>query len=223
VAKRTSDTGKRSIRVEHKHRQTRNEILQIAQELLMESGLDAVTLAAVAGRLSMTKQALYHYFPSKEALIRSLITTLLDEEIETLVAAIDDLKPGDNILGGLINAFYGHYIHRLDAFRTIYCQSQLYSAATAVIDRSTLQDEINPTTRQLFDRLEVMLAGPDAGESERRQMRQLAFTAWMSALGLMTMLGVADASSDPLVHSDRELLDTLSKVYGSMENTSLSG
>ena len=189
----------------------------------MDGGLDAVTLAAVAGRLSMTKQGLYHYFPSKEALIRSLITTLLDEEIETLIAAIDDLKPGDNILGGLINAFYEHYIHRLDAFRTIYCQSQLYSAATAVIDRSTLQDEINPTTRQLFDLLEVRLAGPDASESERRQMRQLAFTAWMSALGLMTMLGVADASSDPLVHSDRELLETLSNVYGSTENISLSG
>ena len=223
MAKRTSNTGKRSARVEHKHRQVRNEILQVAQELLMDGGLDAVTLAAVAGRLSMTKQALYHYFPSKEALIRSLITTLLDEEIESLIAAIDDLKSGENILGGLINAFYEHYIHRLDAFRTIYCQSQLYSAETTVIDRSTLQDEINPTTRQLFDLLEARLAGPDASESERRQMRQLAFTAWMSALGLMTMLGVADASSDPLVHSDRELLDTLSKVYGSKENTSLSG
>ena len=86
-----------------------------------------------------------------------------------------------------------------------------------------MQDEINPTTRQLFDLLEVRLAGPGASKSKRREMRQLAFTAWMSALGLLTMLGVADASSDPLVHSDSELLETLSKVYGSIENTSLSG
>ena len=218
-----SDRRKHSPRVALKRERARQEILQAARDILNDEGIEAVTLASVAGRLSMTKQALYHYFPSKEALIRSLITTLLDEEIESLIAAIDDLKSGENILGGLINAFYEHYIHRLDAFRTIYCQSQLYSAETTVIDRSTLQDEINPTTRQLFDLLEARLAGPDASESERRQMRQLAFTAWMSALGLMTMLGVADASSDPLVHSDRELLDTLSKVYGSKENTSLSG
>ncbi len=44
-------------------------------------------------------------------------------------------------------------------------------------------------------------------------MRKLAFTAWLSALGLVTMLGVADAVDDPLIHSDEDLLDTLSSVF----------
>jgi len=44
-------------------------------------------------------------------------------------------------------------------------------------------------------------------------MRNLAFTAWVSALGLVTMLGVADAVNDPLLHSDEDLLDTLSSVF----------
>jgi len=55
-------------------------------------------------------------------------------------------------------------------------------------------------------------------------MRQLAFTAWVSALGLMTMLGVADAVDDPLVHSDEDLLNTLSDVFdGAASNWGKSG
>ena len=46
-------------------------------------------------------------------------------------------------------------------------------------------------------------------------MRQLAFAAWLSALGLMTMLGVTDAVKDPLVHSDKDLLDALASTFDS--------
>ena len=91
-----------SLRVRQKREQVRLQILQAAQEILGEQGVDDLTLAAVAGRLGMTKQALYHYFRSKEALVNSLVTTLLDEEVEVLVAAVERAEAGDNILGTLI-------------------------------------------------------------------------------------------------------------------------
>ena len=203
----------RSARVEQKREQARREILQVAQDLLRDGGVEAVTLASVAGQLGMTKQALYHYFPSKEAMVRSMVTTLVDDEIETLIHVIENSERAEDVLGDLIRAFYDHYIHRLDAFRTVYCQAQLYSAAESGIDEDTLRQEINPRTRDLFDLLEERISGSSANDAERRRMRQLAFTAWTSALGLMTMLGVADATSDPLVHSDQQLLDTLSGVF----------
>jgi AcrR family transcriptional regulator len=203
-----------SLRVRQKREQVRLDILQAAQEILGEQGVDDLTLAAVAGRLGMTKQALYHYFPSKEALVNSLVTTLLDEEVEVLVAAVERAAAGDNILGTLIRAFYAHYIDRLDAFRTIYCQSQLYSAPGLPLDTGTLRDQINPRTRHLFDVLEDRIAGASVSKVKRARARQLAFTAWLSALGLLTMLGVADATRDPLVHADTDLLETLSTVFG---------
>ena len=61
-----------SERVQRKHKQARQDILEVAERILSEGGIEAVTLASVAGELSMTKQALYHYFASKEALVRSL-------------------------------------------------------------------------------------------------------------------------------------------------------
>jgi AcrR family transcriptional regulator len=202
-----------SARVEQKREQVRQEILEVARGILLEEGVESVTLATVAGKLSMTKQALYHYFPAKEALVRSLVASLVENEVETLIAAIEDVDSGAETLGVLIRTFYDHYIDRLDAFRTVFCQSQLYSGSAPGIDRITVSNEINPRTRHLFDVLEDRISSKTASESQRKRMRQLAFTAWLSALGLITMLGVADAVDDPLIHSDEELLDTLSKTF----------
>jgi AcrR family transcriptional regulator len=204
---------KHSSRVARKRQQARKDILDAAQQVLGAEGTDAVTLASVAGQLGMTKQALYHYFPSKEALHRSLVTTLLDEEIEALTAAMEEPGFGKDPLGNLIRAFYSHYVNRLDAFRAVYCQSQLGTVADSGLDEFTLRDEVHPRTRSLFDKLEDYLAGPKASAAKRRRARRLAYTAWSSALGLMTILGVADATNDPLIHTDRELLDTLAGVF----------
>lgn len=202
-----------SARVARKRRQVRREILEYAKAILSESGPEAVTLASVAGRLGMTKQSLYHYFASKEALIRGLVTTLLDAEIEALLKALNARKSDRKILGALIQSFYAHYLDNLDAFRIIYCQSQLYSSSSAALDDLTLREQIHPRTRQLFDVLEERIAGKGATKAKRQRARQLAFTAWTSALGLVTMLGVADATDDPVAHSDKALLNTLSDVF----------
>jgi AcrR family transcriptional regulator len=204
-----------SARVRHKRKQVRQEILQVAQHLLREGGVEAVTLASVAGELSMTKQALYHYFASKEALVRGLVTVLLNDEVDALSAAVEVSDSLEETLGTLIRAFYEHYINNLDAFRIVYCQSQLYAAPNLRIDEETLRDEINPRTRHLFDVLEGRMTSGKVSRKERLRMRQLAFVAWSSALGLLTMLGIAEANDDPLIHTDEALLTALSNVFDS--------
>jgi len=185
----------------------------VAREILSEQGVDAVTLAAVGGELGMTKQALYHYFPSKEALMKALVTSLIDDEIESLLAGIAATGSRADVLGTLIRGFYAHYRGNLNAFRTVYCQSQLYSAPDTGMDRETVRKEVNPRTQRLFDALEDRLAGAAASRRERERMRQLAFGAWTAALGLLTMLSVTDAVGDPLIHKDEDLLRTLAAVF----------
>jgi AcrR family transcriptional regulator len=199
--------------VQQKRDQARRDIQRAAQDILQEGGAEAVTLASVAGALGMTKPALYHYFPSKEALMRGLVTFLVDDEVEALTAAVEAQASVEKTLGTLIRAFYAHYIHQLDAFRTVYCQSQLYSGPSVAIDEETVRDEINPRTRHLFDILEKRLAGKSTSKAKRARLRRLAFTAWTSVLGLLTMLSVADALDDPLIHTDEDLLDTLAGVF----------
>lgn len=202
-----------SPRVARKRERSRQEILQAAREILREGGVDAVTLASVAGRLGLTKPALYHYFPSKEALVRSLVVTLLDEEVETLTKAVAEEDSDARVLGSMIRAFYSHYIGRLDALRAVYCQAQLYPSASTIFDENALRREINPRTRSLFDTLEARLAGTSKSKAQRARLRRLAYAAWLSALGLLTMLGLAEATGDTLRHSDEDLLETLAGVF----------
>lgn len=44
-------------------------------------------------------------------------------------------------------------------------------------------------------------------------MRRLAFVAWTSVLGLLTMIAIAEGMDDPLLYPDEELLDTITSVF----------
>jgi len=216
-----SSTGRQPTpRVRKKRERARREILQTASGILREQGIESVTLDSVAGVLGMTKQALYHYFPSKEALMKGLVTTLLDDEVESLLAAIGSARSGGDVVETLIRGFYAHYIGNLGAFRAVYCQSQLYSAVDTGMDKDTIREQINPRTHRLFDVLEARLAADSTDSMDRERLRRFAFVAWTSALGLLTMLSVADAVGDPLIHRDADLLSALSDVF---RNASASG
>ena len=81
------------------------------------------------------------------------------------------------------------------------------------LDQQTLHDEINPRTQRLFDVLEQRLAGRTRSAAKRERLRRLAYTAWTSALGLVTMLGIADALDDPLIHSDEDTIEDLCRTF----------
>jgi len=203
----------RSPRVRKKRERMREEILAAARDILLREGPEAVTLNAVSGRLDMTKPALYHYFDSKEALGRSLVTTLIDEEINALMEVLAEVESADRLLGTMIRGFHAHYADRLHAFRFVYGQSQLYTIPVFGVDADMIRNEITPSTRRLFDRLESQLASSDLSGDRRQSIRRLAFVAWTSALGLVTMLGIAEATRDPLLHSDEVLVDTLANAF----------
>lgn len=204
---------KPSARVRQKRLQVRRDILDAALRILRERGVDAVTLAAVSGELGMTKPALYHYFPSKDALLSAVVTALIEAEVKALTAAVEAEEDRHRLLGTLIRAFHGHHVRDFAGFRFLYSQSQLLSAMALGLDPATLRKEVNPRTRGLFDLLESRLAGRSRSSDKRRQLRRKAYTAWTSALGLVTMLSVADNAGDPLLHGEAELLDTLADVF----------
>ena len=57
------------------HSDTRTAILEAARDLLAETGLEALSMRAVARRVGVTATAIYHYFENKDALVRSVVQT----------------------------------------------------------------------------------------------------------------------------------------------------
>ncbi|SEF79344.1 DNA-binding transcriptional regulator, AcrR family [Thermomonospora echinospora] len=71
----------------------REALLDAAECVLFEHGTQALTLAAVAERAGVSKGGLLYHFPTKEALIKAMVTRVI-EEFDDLVARYDDGSPG---------------------------------------------------------------------------------------------------------------------------------
>ncbi len=52
---------------------TRAALIEAATALLLDKGYEGTTLALLAQRVRMTKGAIYHHFPDKEALLRAVM------------------------------------------------------------------------------------------------------------------------------------------------------
>jgi AcrR family transcriptional regulator len=61
-------------------------VLRRAIDLFIRQGYDATSMGDLAAELGLTKSAIYHHVPSKEA----LLSAALDEALDGLASAIDD-------------------------------------------------------------------------------------------------------------------------------------
>lgn len=61
------------------HADTRQRLLDIAEQLFAERGFYGVSIAAIASEMSLTKQGLLHYFNSKEKLYGAIVQRISDD------------------------------------------------------------------------------------------------------------------------------------------------
>ena len=61
------------------HADTRQRLLDIAEQLFAERGFYGVSIAAIASEVSLTKQGLLHYFNSKEKLYGAIMQRISDD------------------------------------------------------------------------------------------------------------------------------------------------
>ena len=61
------------------HVDTRQRLLDIAEQLFAERGFYGVSIAAIASEVGFTKQGLLHYFNSKEKLYGAIVQRISDD------------------------------------------------------------------------------------------------------------------------------------------------
>src|SRR6201997_413486 len=69
---------------------TSQEIVQTARRLLVEQGVAAVSLRAIAREMGMTAPALYRYYESHEELLRHVVADIFTDLATHVKAAIHD-------------------------------------------------------------------------------------------------------------------------------------
>ncbi|GAA2586082.1 MULTISPECIES: TetR/AcrR family transcriptional regulator [Streptomyces] len=109
------------------------EIVDAAEHHVGLHGPAALSLRAIARGLGMTVQALYHYFPNRDALVTALITKAYGDLSDTLQAAADTAadKPSTPRPVAVAEAYRGWGVAHPERFQLLYGTPLRYYAAPA--------------------------------------------------------------------------------------------
>lgn len=205
-------TGKKS-RVDRRRQRVRDDILGVTRRLVLEHGLGAVTLAAIADELELTKPALYYYFKSKDDLLFEVMHGLMVAEMEAIGSGLEASRTGAQALEAIIRGCAGHYENNLDVFRLAYLASQV--GKTEKLKPEHLA-RIRPLNDLVYGRAERLLKADQVAGIVRADIdaRRTAFVAHSATIGLLTHESMVDAGDDsPLIHSHADLVDTLVEIH----------
>ena len=110
---------------------SRQEILEATRAVLARVGVPRLTIkASWPAELGVTKQALYHYFPSRTTLLFEIVHAELAGAAEAVHAASEAAPDGASAIEAVIRAYVAYFAPRLDAFRLVMFQVQQLDART---------------------------------------------------------------------------------------------
>ena len=157
----------------------RRALLNCAALIAGSEGLAAVTVAGVSAAAGVTKGALFHHFANKQAMVDAMVNELMQE----LDAALDDLIAADQVPRGSFTRAYVHAALSMDDDTT-----RIWSALFSSLTAETLMAA--QWHAWLAQRLRHH-ADTDAGEL-LEVVRLAADGAWFTSLSVGTSARVLD-------------------------------
>lgn len=202
---------RKSHRRARRREQSREEILAAARTLILRGGIPAATLDAVAREIGVSKAALYYYYPSKDALLFELIFDALQGHAHAVQDGVERASDGGGALAAIVRETVAGFGPRLDDFRLAFLYGQMAQRGAVHFDKEQFE-RIRPLNGLILTGAVEKLAaeGPGAADVEPRL---LAFLAYLSALGLLTMKGMVENLGDPLVYTDEQLIEGFARVF----------
>ncbi len=213
-AAESAEVAPRIARRERRRERSREEIVDAARRVLLEKGIAATTLDAVAKEVGLTKAALYYYYPSKDALLFEIIFSVHERQAQAVHDAVAVANDGGEALAAVIRETVRSYAPRMDDFRLAFLVGQVSPGA------ARLGAEQFAKLRPLNDLAYAGTAKRLAEEWKtkrgraRVEPRLMTFLAQLSAIGLLTMKGMVESFGDPLLYSDDQLIEGFAQIFG---------
>lgn len=148
VAGRDSSTSPQSGR--------REQILNAAERLFARHGYRETGLLDVATELGVRRQAVYHYFPSKQEILYELIDRAGSAVSRAADATLDSQQPPDQILAEVVRNHVRGLLARPDIFRIQFAELPKLDGARA----DALRSDINRYVKRVAD---LIHAGQEDG------------------------------------------------------------
>lgn len=180
----------------------------------MRGGVSAPTLEVGAKEVGVSKTALYYNYPSKDALLFELIFGALKTHAKTVHEAVERAKDGKEALGALVRETLKAFTPGLEDFRLAFLHGQVASPGAVHFDAGQFA-RIRPLNELLLAGVAKKLAEDREQHPGRTRVepRLMAFLAYLSAIGLLTMKGMVESLNDPLIYSDDQLIEGFARIF----------
>ena len=204
----------RVARRERRRERSRDEIVEAAQRVLLQNGIAGTTLEAVAREVGLTKAAIYYYFRSKDALLFEMMYGALRRQSQAIHDAVLQTDSGGTAVGAIIRETVGAYATRMDDFRIVFLHSQIARPGSVNFDADQFA-RIRPLNDLAYAGATKLLVDDWKKKRGRANVepRVMAFLAQVAVVGLLTVKGMVESVGDPLLYSDEQLVDALSRIF----------
>ena len=190
---------------------SREAILDTAARLISETGAASMTFQTLGDRLGVSKQAIIYWFPSKADLARELVIPALELEADAVIAALRRVKSARRAIELFLRALIAFHLNDLGRFRLIYVVAQFDTEIWKVADLPHVTDPIHAATSRMYSSLEGILQQA-SDFADPAAARITAAAVHTSAVGLLSMISLAEAIHDPLAHSSTGLVAALVRM-----------
>jgi len=129
-------------------------------------------------------------------------------EAEAAIAAVAGATGARDAIDRFVRAIVAHHLADLGRFRVTYLVAQVSPKADLILPREASLNHVHPVSGRMYGALAERLAA-DPALPKALDPRRAAVIAHTSALGLVTLLSLADAVDDPLAHPTDALVETL--------------
>lgn len=194
-----------SRRIDRRRALARDEFVAAARDVVAESGVRGFSLEQVARRIGLTKQAVYHYFDSKEAVLAEVAVAEMTRAAQAVAEAVAPTGDAAEAMEVMLRTYHRAFADRLRLFQL--CYTAMPALDTPPAPDAQLLARLHPLNDLVLGGVAERLARERRLEPEAA--RRLAFVGYTSVLGLLALRALTEAASDPLRHRDDAMLDTL--------------
>ena len=105
-------------------RKLKNIILKEGDNLILEEGIKSFTVESLASKLSMSKKTIYQYFPTKEILLKKIITF----KLKSLSKKFDNIfksEPNDPVVQFIkVRDLHIKFSNKSDSNRLVFLKTR---------------------------------------------------------------------------------------------------
>lgn len=177
----------------------RQDILDCAEQIIQEQGLESLSIAAVAKRVRLAVGTIYLYFPKKEDIIAQLTIKSRELLLQKFQEGIRDTESALEQVRNILLVYFHFYRHH-----TFYHQLVSFYETNAGLAEP---EELLEASKHITDLVAGIIRLGKRQQCIRSDINEyeFSFLLWGTAVGIIQLINVKASILDTQIHKQPEI------------------